>query len=115
MQRPPGPLLSPDDEKLSQAKRFLLTTLMHLSDSTSAGEIMSSSMSAVFLLGSFLVLAGVLKSRRACTGQRKAEQTQILCLFLEGAANADVNAGTVTSIVPYAVQCRLVLGSDLVF
>ncbi|KAG8080128.1 hypothetical protein GUJ93_ZPchr0007g3383 [Zizania palustris] len=36
-------LLSPDDEKLSQAKRFLLTTLMHLSDSTSGRrKIMSS-------------------------------------------------------------------------
>ncbi|XP_040382444.1 uncharacterized protein LOC102717731 [Oryza brachyantha] len=36
-------LLSPDDEKLSPAKRFLLSTLMHLSDSTSGRrKIMSS-------------------------------------------------------------------------
>lgn len=36
-------LLGPDDEKLSPAKRFLLSTLMHLSDSTSGRrKIMSS-------------------------------------------------------------------------
>ncbi|KAG8099675.1 hypothetical protein GUJ93_ZPchr0013g37738 [Zizania palustris] len=36
-------LLRPDDEKLSPAKRFLLSTLMHLSDSTSGRrKIMSS-------------------------------------------------------------------------